>query len=133
MSESPSIYGKQNDQSLHWKSENGVEVSYVSDFEEIYQISKRQMATYLGVSEKTYYNMMNDQLLDTHRSDKFLQLSKVFTEGVHTFMSKEGFQQWLDTPQLAFGNRKPSEYLHTFSGLDEVYTELQRIKFGVLA
>lgn len=133
MSEDTTNYGKFDDLQRYFQSEKGVSSNVIKEFEETYQISKKQMASLIGVSEKTYYNLMSENKLDKSRSDRFLQVQKVFEEGRYTLMSENNFKEWLHTPQVVFNNHKPFEMLQTFSGLEAVYEELFRIKHGILA
>jgi len=133
MSESSPPYGKSDELQRFLKSEEGLTSNELNDFEVEYKVSKRQMANLLGVSEKTYYNILSDKSIDSSRSDRFLQVHKVFTEGKEVFMSENNFMDWLQSPQSTFGDRKPMNMLQSITGLEAVYSELIRIKHGVLA
>ena len=64
-----------------------VETSKVSEKAAVYGIPKSDMAGILGVSEKTFYNIMQKEHLDRERSDRFHFIHQVLQSGKATFGS----------------------------------------------
>jgi putative toxin-antitoxin system antitoxin component (TIGR02293 family) len=66
-------------------------------------------------------------------SEKILQLTLLFKLGVEVFDTKEQFNVWLETDNVALGKIKPKELLDNSFGIDMIKDELLRIEHGVLA
>jgi len=53
--------------------------------------------------------------------------------GVKIFGSQKDFNRWLGEENIGLNFRKPSEFLNTSTGIEQVYDELVRIAFGATA
>lgn len=111
----------------------GLDTSVVMEMESVYSIPKKQMASLIGVSEKTYYTAISKEKLDSDRSDRFLFISKIFDEGEDAFGSKENFKTWLYKSHPSLDNHTPIELLETLNGAQAVRAEIIRTKYGVLS
>ena len=105
----------------------------LNDFQESYGVTNNDMAVLMSVSEKTYYNIKQKEKLSPVNSDRLLTIQRIYKEGKEVFMSEDSFNDWLDTPQTAFGNIKPKKMLSTITGMFDVMNQLGRIKHGILA
>lgn len=122
-----------SDYGLYKEAMENVDVSKVEEFEEQYGLSKRQMATLVGVSEKTYYNLLTNNKLDEDRSDRFLYLNKIFEEGKEAFFTEQNLSDWLNAPQPSLDGLRPIEMMSSINGAQAVYHEIGKIKYGVLS
>ena len=117
---------------LNYKIEP-VETSKVNEESVAYGIPKADMADLLGVSEKTFYNLMQKKHLDRERSDRFLFIDHILESGLEAFGSKENLALWMKTPQPMLDNHKPLDMLTTITGANKVLQILGRIKHGITA
>lgn len=98
-----------------------------------YGMTKDHMAAMLGVSEKTYYNMMQKPLLDKERSDRFQFISQILESGEEAFGAKLNFSKWLKTPQPTLDGYIPIDMMSTITGANRVLQIIGRIKHGITA
>ncbi|WP_425390892.1 antitoxin Xre/MbcA/ParS toxin-binding domain-containing protein [Ekhidna sp.] len=96
-----------------------------------YGISRDDMAGLLGVSEKTYYNMMQKNHLDAERSDRFHFIRQILASGEEAFGSKTNLSKWLKTPQSSLDGYTPLNMMSTITGANRVLLVLGRIKHGI--
>lgn len=98
-----------------------------------YGINRAQMASLLGISEKTYYNMMKSATLDKNQGDRFTFISNILEEGQITFNGHSNFKGWLNSEQPTLGGITPIEMMSTINGAQEVQAAITRIKHGIFA
>jgi putative toxin-antitoxin system antitoxin component (TIGR02293 family) len=114
-------------------AEEGLQTNMVREFEVAYGISKHEMADLMGISEKTYYNLLLKDKLDRERSDRFLFIEKIFEEGEETFIGKQNFNSWLRQPHPSLENQKPIDLLDSLNGAQAVHAEIIRTRHNVLS
>lgn len=98
-----------------------------------YEIPREDMAGLLGVSEKTYYNMMQKSYLDDEKSDRFQFIKQILASGEEAFGSKSNLSKWLKTPQSILEGYTPLSMMSTITGANRVLQLLGRIKHGITA
>ncbi|MEQ9466344.1 MAG: DUF2384 domain-containing protein [Ekhidna sp.] len=98
-----------------------------------YGMTKDDMAGIMGVSEKTYYNMMQKPTLDRERSDRFQFIRQILESGEEALGSKSNFSAWLKTPQPMLDGYIPLDMMSTITGANRVLQILGRIKHGITA
>lgn len=110
-----------------------IEPSVVAETAMDYGLTKQQMAALLGVSEKTFYNMMKADSLDPQQSDRFTFMKNILQEGRYTFGSASNFRDWLHTEQPTLGGLAPISMMASLNGAQEVLAALLRIRHGIFA
>ncbi|MEQ9425172.1 MAG: DUF2384 domain-containing protein [Cyclobacteriaceae bacterium] len=105
--------------------------SIVKEAAVTYGFSNSQMAELLGVSDKTYYNMMKSKTLDTNQGDRFNFINDILNEGEEAFGSRENFKDWLHSTQPTLNGHTPIKMMATLTGAQEVLATLTRIKYGI--
>jgi len=110
---------------------NDIKASKVEEAAVIYGINRAQMATLLGVSEKTYYNLMKSETLDKNQGDRFTFIQNILEEGVQTFGDSSNLKDWLNTEQPTMGGQKPVVMMSTINGAQDVLAAITRIKHGI--
>jgi uncharacterized protein (DUF2384 family) len=105
----------------------------VSDVAIDYGITKQQMAALLGVSEKTFYNLMKADHLDTQQSDRFTFIQNILNEGKYTFGDVTNFRDWLHTEQSIFEGATPISHMYSLNGAQQVLASMIRIRQGIFA
>ena len=102
----------------------------------------KSLANYLGITMETlsgllhssYRNIQrkdNDELLDTLKTEKVLELAAFAQRGIEVIGDKKSFTEWLQSPLLALGNKTPLEFLDTSFGIQMVTKLLGRLEQGV--
>ncbi|MEQ9232045.1 MAG: DUF2384 domain-containing protein [Cyclobacteriaceae bacterium] len=114
------------------RSNDPLSARMVSEVAIEYGMTKLEMATLLGVSEKTYYNLMKSSL-DAHQGDRFSYMHNILEEGKHTFNGLSNFKDWLHTEQSTFGGATPLQKMSSLVGAQEVLAEMTKIKHGIFA
>lgn len=118
---------------LHKLAEEGVTVADLKTFMQRFSLTQKQMASLLGLSDKTLFNLLKKDMLDVATSDRFLLVQSIFQEGVEALMSEQTFRQWLEKPHTYFNRRTPLEMMATINGAEAVRDELIRTKHGILS
>jgi putative toxin-antitoxin system antitoxin component (TIGR02293 family) len=91
-------------------------------------------SSFLHISERTMQRYEKEnKIFDTVHSEKIIQITLLYKYGSGVFGSKEKFNSWLETPNLALGKTRPKELLDNAFGLELLKDELTRIEHGVLA
>ena len=102
----------------------------------------KSLADYLGITMETlsgllhssYRNIQrkdNDELLDTLKTEKVLELAAFAQRGIEVIGDKESFTEWLHSPLVALGNKTPLDFLDTSFGIQMVTKILGRLEQGV--
>jgi putative toxin-antitoxin system antitoxin component (TIGR02293 family) len=102
----------------------------------------KSLADYLGITMETlsgllhssYRNIQrkdNDDLLDTLKTEKVLELAAFAQRGIEVIGDKDSFAEWLHSPLTALGNKTPLDFLDTTFGIQMVTKLLGRLEQGV--
>jgi putative toxin-antitoxin system antitoxin component (TIGR02293 family) len=104
--------------------------------------SLKSLTAYLGISMDTMSGLIHtshrnlqrkdeDELLDTLKSEKVLELAVFTKRGIDVLGNEHAFKQWLHSPIFALGNKKPIDFLDTSFGMQMVLRILGRLEQGV--
>lgn len=113
--------------------EDDIQSRMVSDVAVDYGLTRQQMAAMLGVSDKTFYNILKSPGLDPNQADRFTFMKNILDEGSQTFNGVENFRDWLHTSQPTLDGHKPVDMLSSLNGAQEVLAAITRIKYGIFA
>jgi putative toxin-antitoxin system antitoxin component (TIGR02293 family) len=102
----------------------------------------KSLAGYLGINMETMSELLHssyrniqrkdeDQLLDTLKTEKVLELAAFAQRGIEVIGDKESFAEWLHTPLVSLGNKTPLNFLDTSFGIQMVTKLLGRLEQGV--
>lgn len=102
----------------------------------------KSLAGYLGISMETLSGLLHsshrniqrkddDELLDTLKTEKVLELAAFAQWGIEVIGSKASFTEWLQSPLLALGNKTPLHFLDTSFGIQMLTKLLGRLEHGV--
>ena len=100
------------------------------------------LAAYLGITMETMSNLLHssyrniqrkndDDLLDTLKTEKVLELAAFAQRGTEVIGDKDAFAEWLHSPLLALGNEQPVHFLDTSFGIQMVTKLLGRLEQGI--
>jgi putative toxin-antitoxin system antitoxin component (TIGR02293 family) len=110
--------------------------------EGIKKSSLKSLASHLGISMEVMSRLLHsshrniqrkdeDELLDTLKTEKVLELAAFAQRGIDVIGSKEYFIEWLHSPLLSLNNKTPIDYLDTSFGIQLVLKILGRLEQGV--
>jgi putative toxin-antitoxin system antitoxin component (TIGR02293 family) len=102
----------------------------------------KSLAAYLGISMNTMSGLLHtshrniqrkdeDEMLDTLKTEKVLELAAFAQRGIEVIGSREGFIEWLHSPLVALENKPPVDFLDTSFGIHLVTKILGRLEHGV--
>ena len=104
--------------------------------------SLKTLATYLGISmdvmsgllHTSYRNLQrkdDDTVLDTLKTERVIELATFAQRGIDVIGQKEAFAEWVQSPIVALGNKKPLDFLDTSFGINILLKILGRLEQGV--
>ena len=93
----------------------------------------KTIAGLLPVSERTLQRYSDTDRLSPDVSEHVILFAQVLFRAEEVLGSKEKAKIWLDTPQLAMGNKPPISFLDTSFGAQFIMDELGRLEQGVFA
>ncbi len=99
----------------------------------ITDISMTEMAAIIHTSDRTLRRYTPSQKLSQEQSERMVELARLYSRGEEVFGSLLEFRQWMNTELVAFGNKKPKNYLDTSLGIAMITDELGRIQNGIFA
>lgn len=94
-------------------------------------ISMETMSRLLHTSHRNIQRKHEEELLDTLKTEKVLELAALAQRGIEVIGSKAGFIEWLHSPLMALGNKTPVDFLDTSFGIQMVTKVLGRLEQGV--
>lgn len=108
----------------------------------IQKATLKSLASYMGIDmerlssllHSSYRNIQrkqDDDLLDTLKTEKVLELAAFAQRGIEVIGSKEYFAEWLQSPLPALSNKQPIDFLDTTFGIQMLLKLLGRLEHGV--
>jgi len=102
----------------------------------------KSLAAYLGISMDTMSRLLHtshrniqrkdeEEMLDTLKTEKVLELAAFVQKGMDVIGSKESFIEWLHSPLISLANKTPLDFLDTSFGIYLVTKILGRLEQGV--
>ena len=114
--------------------ESGLSVSRFAAFRKTLNLSSRQLAELLGISESTLLRLGSKPTLPPVVSDRAWRLWNVRSKAVALFEGDtKAADRWLAAPQFAFAGRTPLALMVTEAGAREVEALAHRMEHGVVA
>jgi len=90
-----------------------------------------EFSSLLPVSKRTIEKTKNQELLSPAVSDRILQIASLYEHGSIVFGSLDIFKEWLDTPIIALGQKRPKSFIDNGTGISMINDLLGRIEHGV--
>ncbi len=94
-------------------------------------VTMEVMSRLLHSSHRNMQRKDEDELLDTLKTEKVLELAAFAQRGIDVIGSKEAFIEWLHTPLVSLNNKSPLEFLDTSFGIQLLQKLLGRLEQGV--
>ncbi len=95
------------------------------------ELSDREIARILNISERTLHRYPTDKQLDTSSTERLLKLMLLYQYGEDVFSELEDFKLWMRQSMRIFGDKSGVELLDTITGFEVVTNTLKKIEFGV--
>jgi putative toxin-antitoxin system antitoxin component (TIGR02293 family) len=112
-------------------SRTGIKKSTLKSLAEYLGINMETMSELLHSSYRSIQRKDEDQLLDTLKTEKVLELAALAQRGIEVIGDKESFAEWLHSPLVSLANKTPLNFLDTSFGIQMVTKLLGRLEQGV--
>lgn len=120
---------------LDWVSviRHGISSSAVEFLAKTIQVTQSELASALGIPERTLARRKREGTLNSEESAKLVRLARVVERAEEVFEDLETALTWLKTPNAALFRATPLSLLDTDIGAESVMDTLGRIEHGVFA
>lgn len=112
-------------------SRAGIKKSTLKSLADYLGITMENMSSLLHSSYRNIQRKGEDELLDTLKTEKVLELAAFAQRGIEVIGDKQSFAEWLHSPLVALGNKTPLDFLDTTFGIQMVTKLLGRLEQGV--
>lgn len=112
-------------------SRQGVKVSSLKSLAGYLGINLETMSGLLHSSYRNIQRKGENDLLDSLKSEKVLELAAFAQRGIDVIGDKDSFIEWLHSPLMALDNKTPLDFLDTSFGIQVVTKVLGRLEQGV--
>jgi putative toxin-antitoxin system antitoxin component (TIGR02293 family) len=114
--------------------QKGFSLKAVMSVKEAIHLTDRELATLLGMSERTLSRMRRTaSRLSPVASDRLYRVVRIFALAKEVLEGEGKAADWLHRPLIGLGGRKPLEMIQTEAGAREVEDLLGRIEHGVIS
>lgn len=114
-------------------SRNGISMHKISQIMDRYQLTLKDTANILNVSERTLQRYSDDDILSKDITERALRLQRLYERGTEVFGTLDNFTSWMKSSILIFNNEKPISFLDTIFGFELLEQEIGRIEHGIFA
>lgn len=112
-------------------SRAGIKKSTLKSLAGYLDITMETLSRLLHSSYRNIQRKDDEELLDTLKSEKVLELAAFAQRGIEVIGSKESFAEWLQSPLTSLDNKTPLHFLDTSFGIQMVTKLLGRLEQGV--
>jgi putative toxin-antitoxin system antitoxin component (TIGR02293 family) len=109
----------------------GIKKSTLKSLTEHLGISMETMSRLLHSSHRNIQRKDEEELLDTLKTEKVLELAAFAQRGIDVIGNKAAFTEWLHSPLATLGNKTPLDFLDTSFGIQMLTRLLGRLEQGV--
>ncbi len=109
----------------------GVRKQGLLDLAELLDLTLKEVASFLPVTERTIQRKRPESVLSPAVSELIILISKLTDKGIETLGGTEPFKKWLREPNTGLGGYDPLHLLDTSIGIQLVEDELGRLSYGV--
>lgn len=111
----------------------GLPAASVDSIVRLTRIAQNELASALGIPERTLARRKREGVLSPEESAKFVRLARVVERAEEVFEDTAAALAWLRTDNPALGGVTPLSLMDTDIGADSVLDTLGRIEHGVFA
>lgn len=95
-------------------------------------VSQKELAGYLGLSEATLHRRFAEGRFKTEESERLYRYFELFDKAHALFEDEARARAWLSKPALALGGQPPLTFAKREQGAREVLDMIERLEYGVL-
>lgn len=110
------------------KLEKGLPANSFSNLAKMLEIPAKTLASALGINDRTLRN--RTRYLSADESERSYRAFRVFRRATEVLGDEATARAWINTPQVALGEKKPIEMLTRDIGVDTVINVLNGIEDG---
>lgn len=111
---------------------SGVGIEALDRLKNKLDLTERELAKLLRISERTLDRRRRDHTVDTDLSDHIVALLGIFSEVLQLFEGDENdARHWLKSPEKALGNKLPIEVIELEVGRKLVHELIGRLEHGI--
>jgi putative toxin-antitoxin system antitoxin component (TIGR02293 family) len=111
--------------------EKGFTMQKVQPLFDYLHLSTEQIAKIAGVSSRTVTRWQdNNSEIGVLPAKVALELDRLIGKGTEIFGGEEHFSEWLNTCNVAFGDKKPIDLLHAAYGIELIEEALDALEYG---
>ncbi len=114
-------------------SRHGIRKSSLKSLAGYLGVTMEKMSSLVHSSHRNIQRKDEDELLDTLKTEKVLELAAFIKRGIDVIGTEDGFKEWVHSPILALGNRKAIDFLDTTFGMQMALKVLGRLEQGVFS
>ena len=111
----------------------GVKKSILKTLAEHLGITMEAMSRLLHTSYRNIQRKDDNSLLDTLKTERVLELASFVQRGIDVIGNQEAFAEWVQSPLIALGNKKPLDFLDTSFGIQFLTKILGRLEQGIFS
>jgi len=115
------------------KVAEGFPTQTLEDVREILNLSKREFADIIQISERTLSRRQKESVLPTDESDRVFRLTRLVEFATLVLGSEEDAREWMKEPNFTLGYCTPLQLAKTDPGAELVEQLLGRIDHGIPA
>lgn len=112
--------------------QSGIPKSSIKYLSESSGLEMKEILDLLPVTPRNLQRYKDNELLNSTLSDRLIVLAD-FIEFGKNALGETYFKDWLRSPIIALGYKKPIEYLNTSKGISYIQTVIGRIQNGITA
>jgi len=113
---------------------SGIEYFFFQRLVKESPFSLQDWSHFLHLSDRTIQRYKKDNKpFDQVSTEKIFEIALLYKYGEDVFGDKRIFKNWLNDEILAFGRKRPIDFMDTSMGIRMIRNELGRIEHGIFA
>ncbi len=119
---------------LIYATRQGVTFDFFSQILNYLPIKFSEWSKFLHLSDRTMQRYKKEKKqFEALYAEKILEIALLYQNGQDVFSSKEFFDRWMNTENIALGGGKPKSLLDSNFGISLIKDELIRLEHGVVS
>lgn len=111
----------------------GLPTQSLEDVRVVLELSKREFADVIQISERTLSRRQKESVLPADESDRVFRFARLVAFATVVLGDESEAREWMKEPNYALGNSTPLQFAKTEPGAELVEQILGRIDYGIPA